>query len=340
MRNTHLIFFEGLPGSGKSTMAHFIARQLKHAAICSTWYYEVNKWHPLTPFHDMTSFLQFRALAQATQFHMIFDRYLERWRSFADQLQQTGEVALADSGLFGSLTWMLFSTLMPETEFHRYLEQVHEIIAALDPCLIYLSQEDALTSLKRWLTRQGGEAEKNAIESKTASPYGKQHHLTGFDGLLHYWEDYQRLIYRAFLHFPGRKIEIDTTASNRLHSQQQAADFLDVPLTHDLSLSQKDLQRFVGSYRSLDHEEVCVVEYGNGLLSLRGPIVVWQHTRLIPMDLTTFEVESLPFVVSFVTDGQGRVKRLVMNGPEQFLHTVNHVYHLIEPAERKEIAVS
>lgn len=45
--NSKLIMIEGLPGSGKSTIAQFVAHQLKGNGIKAEWYYEVGVEHPL-----------------------------------------------------------------------------------------------------------------------------------------------------------------------------------------------------------------------------------------------------------------------------------------------------
>lgn len=42
-----LIIVEGLPGSGKSTIAQFIAHQLQANHVKAQWYYEVGLYHPL-----------------------------------------------------------------------------------------------------------------------------------------------------------------------------------------------------------------------------------------------------------------------------------------------------
>jgi hypothetical protein len=336
LRKTQLLFFEGLPGSGKSTMTHFIARQLERARVPHTWHYEVNAFYPLNPFHDMESFRQFHRLIEEKHFQTIFGIYLESWRQFMKQIQDTDQVFLLDGGLFGSLSWMLFLSGLPVMEFEEYLAQVVAVIRELDPCLIYLSQRDVLSSLRRWLTRSGGNIEQDAVGTITSSPYGKRHHLTGFDGLLQFWRDYQMLLFRAFTHSPFLKKEIENTAGYWRDAQQKIVDFLCLPLTDDLTLSPENLQRYVGIYDCSSSGEQCVVEMEHDALYLRGPAVVWQKNRLIPVTFSgTFEVESLPFTVSFVQNEKSCVEQLVMSGPEQLLHTVNHVYQKIERAEQK-----
>jgi thymidylate kinase len=47
MINTKLILVDGLPGSGKSTIAHFLARQMELNDIKVKWIYETIDDHPL-----------------------------------------------------------------------------------------------------------------------------------------------------------------------------------------------------------------------------------------------------------------------------------------------------
>jgi len=42
-----LIIVEGLTGSGKSIMAHFIARQLQYNGIAASWVHEGEEPHPI-----------------------------------------------------------------------------------------------------------------------------------------------------------------------------------------------------------------------------------------------------------------------------------------------------
>lgn len=47
MINTKLILVDEIPGTGKSTVAHFIARQLEKNGIKAKWFHEADNEHPL-----------------------------------------------------------------------------------------------------------------------------------------------------------------------------------------------------------------------------------------------------------------------------------------------------
>ncbi len=58
MRQTKLILVEGLPGSGKSTTAHALARLLAGRRVPVRWWYEEEINHPVYAFRDRASLRQ------------------------------------------------------------------------------------------------------------------------------------------------------------------------------------------------------------------------------------------------------------------------------------------
>ena len=46
MINTKIIFVDGITGSGKSTITHFIARQLEQNGIKARWFHEEEEGNP------------------------------------------------------------------------------------------------------------------------------------------------------------------------------------------------------------------------------------------------------------------------------------------------------
>lgn len=77
MRNTKLIMLEGLPGTGKSTNAHFLRTQLERNGRTVQWVHEVARPHPVL-------FFQEASLSYAE-----FDAFLKTYPAAAEVLRKT-----------------------------------------------------------------------------------------------------------------------------------------------------------------------------------------------------------------------------------------------------------
>ncbi len=197
MRTTQLILIEGLSGSGKSTMAHYLSRQLTLHKIEHTWEYEENKWHPLYPFHDMPSMQQVLDTLAMENYHLIIDTALELWQQFAEAVQTSEKIVILDGCLFGYLTWTMFPFDISIAAIQTYLAQVEQILHPLNPYLIYLYQNDLAHAIRRKSQRREIE-EEPLIRQAVESLYGKCRNLQGFDGMISYWTEYRHLIDTIF----------------------------------------------------------------------------------------------------------------------------------------------
>jgi hypothetical protein len=76
----------------------------------------------------------------------------------------------------------------------------------------------------------------------------------------------------------------------------------------------------VGTYVQLDAtgagQGKATVRLENDQLVVDGLPQVWPHTRLTATSAHTFDIDSLPFAVTFATDGAGVVDRMIVTGPE------------------------
>jgi thymidylate kinase len=329
---TNMILIEGIPGSGKSTMAHFLTRQLDQQGIIYKWWYEEEKWHPLYLFEDADSLEQLFAALAAGHYREIIQATLGKWQELASNLRDTEYVILFDSSLFGYLTWTLFPFGVPIVDIQAYLAQIAGIIYELNPCLIYFHQQDIAANFQRIFARRGGETEVQQIQKVTQSPYAQKYNLQGFTGLVTFWRDYQALTDIAFANLPFVKLALDTTAGEWASYQRQVLDILELPGVAEPFLSPEEQERFVGKYAYQDGEqtEVCTIVRGNDQLFLDDAPQVWAHTRLIPVEHNHFMVESLPFEVQFIEDANGAIYSMRLIGPEQLFGAVDYILWPLE----------
>lgn len=108
MRNTKLILIEGIPGSGKFTLAQFIAHTFTQQGISCQWWYEEEKDHPLYVFHDLVSLQHTIDTLTNGHYCQIVKAALKRWNVFTQEIQSSESVVILDGCLSGYLTWSLF----------------------------------------------------------------------------------------------------------------------------------------------------------------------------------------------------------------------------------------
>jgi len=315
MRRTKLILVEGLPGSGKSTLAQYLTWCLKAGSVDVRWWYEEELGHPVYVFHDRDSLRETVASLTQGGYATVVDAALAQWRRFAGMVANEKRVVLLDSCLFGYLTWSLFPLGVPETEIESYVAEVARIMAPVDPCLIYLYQDDVGASLRRVCDRRGSATKQRLMEQSTQSRYGQRHQLSGFDGMVEYWNAYRRLTDAMYRSFAFPKIAIETTAGDWAAYQRRALALLDLPPRDAPQLSPAALCAFTGVYDDPVDGGAVTVALGETGLILHGMPEVWQATPLWPLAVDRFAVESLPFELRFECGANGECQMLV-DGPE------------------------
>ncbi len=332
MRKTKLILIEGIPGSGKSTLAQFIAHALTQQGIDCQWRYEEEKDHPLYVFHDLVSLQRTIDALNNGHYRQIVKAALEEWGIFAQELQSSETVVILDGSLFGyltwSLTWSLFPLDIPAAEIQAYLSQVEQIIFSLQPCLIYLYQQELPRALEKICERRGSDTRTRLIEQATLSPYGQRRELQGFDGMVTYWKNFRTLIEAALFQFDASKLTLENSAGEWSVYERNVLDFLNLPADEKVAFAPFLLKHFAGtySYKEDDGDHMCLVLFENNALIIDGMPQVWPRTRLIPRSRNVFDIESLPFQVTFAEDAHGTISGMKVTGPELLFGNVDRFF--------------
>ncbi|MBP1994566.1 hypothetical protein [Paenibacillus eucommiae] len=321
MQNTKLIMVEGLPGSGKSTTAQLISHLLQRRGCSTKWWYEEEQGHPVYVYDDLKSMQKIIDELSCGNYRKVIAMALKRWTEFAASVQSSSDTIIVDSCLFGYLTWSLFPFEVPKQEIMQYVKEVERIIEPLNPYVIYFYQNDIEAALKKICTRRGGDTEKNFVRAATQSPYGKSRGLNGFEGMVAYWQDYRGITDEAFQGLICAKIAIDNSEGNWSQYGSEISRFLGIDHRDEASLVQLQLmdqqnqQHLVGDYMAeteTDGSLTCSIQFESGNLITDGLPQVWTKSKLIPKSPNVFEVQSLPFQVSFVEDDG---IRMYLTGP-------------------------
>ena len=317
MRETKLILVEGIPGSGKSTTAQFLTHTLVNQGYPVRWWYEEEIEHPVYLFRDWAGLDRVRDNLTSGRYRAVITAALRQWRRFAALVRAREEIVVIDGCFFGYLTWSLFPLDVPIAEIMAYLLQVERIIAPLNPTLIYFRQEDVARSLARICVRRGGDTEARFIGNVTGTPYGQSRNLQGFAGLVSFWSDYRQLTDMVCAAAPFPTLTIETSAGQWAAYQRQCLCFLNLPANIPAPAAITDPQRYAGTYRTVTNTVAgsATISADGGTLLLDGLTQIWPRTPLLPRDVNTFALESLPFTVAFGEERDGAFGTLHLSGP-------------------------
>jgi hypothetical protein len=310
MLNTKLILIEGLPGSGKSTTAQFISHCLTKSGIDNRWWYEEEKGHPVYVFDSDESMAETIDDLSQGRYEKVIEKALLSWEHFSKELQSSDTIILVDSCYFGYLTWSLFPMDVSNEIISKYILEVERIISPCNPCLIYFNQNDIYTSLKQICEKRGGNTAERFITNATDSVYGNRRKLSGFNGMVRFWEDYRAFTDQLFTNIDFPKISIANLAGEWQLYLKRILHFLEVPLIINSTITKNEMEGYVGKYS--DYEFTCEVYQKDNDLFINGLPIIWPSSRLLPRDYNLFEVESLPIYLRFLPE------RLHITGPELF----------------------
>ena len=189
-----LYIVEGLPCTGKSTTARYIASLLKGDVRCvdeGTGEHPADyEWHALDPATGRVTALAGLPEAEVARLlpHKIYDGLpweteaplmLEKWRAFAAQAEATHvfNCVLLQNPLCE--TMMRFD--LPEEETRRHVAAIAEIIRPLSPMVIYLQCSDIAAAVRSAAEERPGWLEA-VIAYHTQGAYGRRTGAAGFEG--------------------------------------------------------------------------------------------------------------------------------------------------------------
>lgn len=296
MQKTKLILVEGLPGSGKSTTAHLLTRQLRRQGYDARWYYEQQTPHPL-PYRAARGVSE---LVQAS---------LHDWRRFAEQAGEE-EITVLESSFFQHALLALLAHEADARTLDAYLGARQELIERLEPKLIYLRREDVTGAVREVCRARGAGWQEHFVRVATHNPYSRRHGLVGLAGATEFMRRYQELCRVV----PGRlglehltvELPVVLPVADRERAQAQMLNFLGVAHLQEPELSVAQARELCGTYCNEPLGLSLTVRFEAGQLLVDR--IWWPETHFTPLLLnegTRFEVRGSPLELEFIAQPEG-----------------------------------
>ena len=231
MRDTQLIFVEGLPRSGKTTTAVWLAARLHSERLTVNLLLEHQPEHSLNvgstlhPSRDTTGEAFFQRYTSASFVH----ESLQRWHAFVRTALQTEAISVLDSYPFQNTVRVLLQLHTTPDCMKEYAGHVEALVMPLRPVLIYFNHRDLRQVFHHLSTisAQRGKAWTDyVVELITHCPYARAKHLEGFSGALAVIRDYKLLTDTLLRHSRVPRLVLEDCAGGWEGCYQQIEAFL------------------------------------------------------------------------------------------------------------------
>ena len=177
-----LVLVEGLPGSGKTSVAKHLSRALRSRGIAAVGIRELDPDHPVVP----------RSVMRLAGGDDYAKRCLERWEAFVDAAPEG--VAIIEGCALQSTVRFLFANGASGDEICAYWERFEKLIAPLSPRFVYLYQDDPAGFMEsRTLVRRGSEWTEKVAGYAVGTARGRERGWEGAGGMVAFWMEYRAI---------------------------------------------------------------------------------------------------------------------------------------------------
>jgi len=168
-----VILIEGVPGSGKTTLAKFLCEKALARGLTANWYPEGSANHPVHPHTDRTG-------------KNLTEYYLQQWRQFICANTEKSEILILEGSLFQSTIRFMIEA-DNETVIAQYFKQCQLILCTVPTNLIYLRPPDIRSHIDWTSSIRGSDwtdKVKNYLEN---TAFCKNRGWSGTLGMTEFW---------------------------------------------------------------------------------------------------------------------------------------------------------
>lgn len=307
MMNSRLVLVDGITGSGKSTTAQFLYQQFQENGYYAKWYHEEEPGHPLTSRLDVEN------LQGEAQVHEFLRETPLLWRQFADKLMADDKVHIIESYLLQDTARVLFQNNVERDLIRQLIQELLEIVSALNPALVYFWQQDVEASLRRIWARRGERWAHWCIETDANAPYSRSKPGDDEARAIALWKEYQEFANQLVRELRIPTLCVENAAGEWEQYNQKITEFLGLGLSTGLVVN--NIAAYCGTYSGqvAGRALTCTVRHDGKRIYLDNNFL-WPEMWLRPGGLEELVVESLPLSLRFLLDSEGNVTAVRLDG--------------------------
>jgi len=279
-----IVLIEGIPGSGKSTFARFLANQFERNGYGCRLLLETTYEHPIM---ELTSY---------EHYTMFLEAFEARWASFL-QAPAHEEVVVMESSFLQSPIVHLLHLDVDRDVIRSLIVRVSELLRAEDCRLIYFYQQDAPAAIDRMLAIRGRDFLDRKHEEYKEMPYFAKREEMGPDSHIAFFLDYAALANDIVPRVSIPHVMIENSAGAYDRYREQVMGLYGLKLYPDPELDDAVLERYVGTYTNAEMQLTLTIERKEGHLWIFG------DRKLKPLDERRFYLDDMSVRVQFETDG-------------------------------------
>jgi hypothetical protein len=209
----HLVLFEGVPFTGKSTLSGYAAQQLSSNGFPTQW------------------------LSEETMLDRFFPRVLEilehgetgplltNWHVFAQAARESPATFVVDGALTFAALWPLLAANLAQESILAGLKQIAGLCAPLRPYVIHhVGDPGQLT--RTGYEQRGARWQNHIVALIDAFPYQQARGRSGADGVTAFFCEAQSLMQAALADGGWQVLTLDVTADDWHTNRQSLLNFL------------------------------------------------------------------------------------------------------------------
>jgi hypothetical protein len=311
-----LILVEGIPFSGKSTTAEYVATQLQLNGLPAQWVWEIDVLDRFFATSSAVARQYGPGLAEAIR---------ADWAAFITHITASADTFVVDSALSFATVDPLFAANLPPHAIAALMNAIAAECRGLNPyCLHLVVDVDPL--LQHSYVERGPGWIAHITSVVNECPYQHQRNRTGTAGVTAFMQEVQALMQELLSAREWNTLTIDTSARDWPAYHQAIAHHLQLHphpiMAHSVPLAQ--LHAYRGIYTAVEatsrYEHLEIAGEGT-ILELRTP--TFRLGALIPESDTRFRVQATAMRIAFVLDEQQN-HQLLFTAPDGQIYRYDH----------------